>query len=170
MRILVEKSRRTLSVTDQGQTVFVCSIVVVKSISKVGIFLYFCKKYAGTNGMNCAGFDIEYIIPPDRNLLQMFFQRILMQALKEQCFIHGMIKTINQVGIRCGIQYIPHFRFAQRSVFVSSSIGIIGMYLYGKFFPGINQFYQNWQCDFVVAVNVLHNGCRVCAQIFRVYV
>ena len=77
----------------------------------------------------------------DRNGIDDFGDRIIFNSTAELFVCDVLLETVDQMGSRFTVHYVPHFRFTGFP-FMLQSIRIIRMDLYRQLIPGINEFEQ----------------------------
>ena len=139
-------------------SVFIQTPVIIHPVGQIGTFLNLCNQRTCANGMNRSRLDIEQIVLLHLYLLEISFHGSVFQAFFQLLPADVLIKTIDQPGILCRIQHIPHFRLAEGAVLMFPCIVVIRMHLHGQILSGIDKLDQNRKPA---------GGLRVSPHIFR---
>ena len=118
--------------------VFVQAVIIKQAVSEVGAFLYLRDQGSGADCVDLSRLDKKYVVLFDVYLLQIFFHRSQQDAFFESFPVYALPEAVHDPGVFRRIQHIPHFRFAQRAVFMLKRVGVVRMHLYRKVLPGID--------------------------------
>ena len=86
----------------------------------------------------------------DGHLLQVLHHCSIHNCLADFFLCAVLLKTIHELCVLAGIQYIPHFRLAKLPVFMLLCEGVGRMHLYRQVFLGIDEFDKDRQRVFTL--------------------
>ena len=125
--------------------VFVNTVIVIQAVGDIGALLHLGDKTARAERVHLARGDVEYVALPHRDLLQMAQQCAVGDARADRLAVGVVQEAVNQVRPFRGLDHVPHFALAARTVLVDTCIVVRGVYLYRKVVPRVDKFHKHRQ-------------------------
>src|SRR5467141_1145327 len=136
---------RLFDVQVAGLSLTVQAAIVVDAVGQVRIFLDFAQSHAWPNSVRRSRGNKESVARAYEMGLEHILQRVLLHGSKELFLVGPWLQAQQKPRARLRGNGVPHFRFsfAAGSLFVSSGISVVRMYLDGEFVLREDEFHEN---------------------------